>query len=264
MTDRPAANPVEHLLDELFDALSGTGAAGRRALAEAEDHLHTAVAAGVSAGLSDEQAQREAVRRFGPVGRVAGELRVVHLGVRGLLRRAFTGTWLVGGLSLLAIGVSGLVAEVLGRAYGAGFVAGDPSGVTYTAARCADYAEYHPAATSCAAAAALHHWDEVVFYRAAAGVLGLVALGLLWLARRTILRGRSWAPPVAMVGMVTLALMGVAGVLLSGYSVASLAFGESSGVGADLAGGSVALVVAVAVAVWAVRRAHRVPGPARS
>jgi hypothetical protein len=67
-----------------------------------------------------------------------------------------------------------------------------------------------------------------------------------------------------MVGMVTLALMGVVGVLLSGYSVASLAFGESSGVGADLAGGVVALVVAVAVAAWAVRRAHRVPGPARS
>jgi hypothetical protein len=263
-TGRPAADSVDRLLDELFDALSGTGAAGRRALAEAEDHLRTAVDAGVATGLSDEEAQREAVRRFGPVSRVAGELRVVHLGVRGLLRRAFTGTWLVGGLSLLAIGVSGLVAEVLGRAFGAGFVAGDPSGVTYTAARCADYAEYHPAATSCAAAAALHHWDEVVTYRVAAGVLGLLALGVLWLARRTVLRGQSWAPPVALTGMVMLALMGVAGVLLSGWSVVSLAFGESSGVGANLAGGVVALVVAVAVAIWAVRRAHRVPRPVQS
>jgi hypothetical protein len=104
----------------------------------------------------------------------------------------------------------------------------------------------------------------VVFYRVAAGVLGLGVLGVLWLARRTVLRGQSWAPPVAIVGMVLLALMGVAGVLLSGYSAVSLAFGESSGVGADLAGGVVALVVAVAAAIWAVRRAHRVPKPAQS
>lgn len=261
------SGPIDRLLDQLFDALAGTGAAGRRALTEAEDHLRSATADGITAGLSDEDAQRAAVQRFGPPEQVAGELRTVHFGVRRLLRRAFTGAWLVGGLGLVAIGVSGLLAEVFGRLLGAGFVAGDASGVTYTAARCADYAEYHPSATSCAAAAALHHWDEVVTYRVAAGVLGLVALGLLWLARRTVLRGPSWTPPFALTAIVVTGLMGVAGVVLSGVSVMSLLFGESSGVGANLAGGIVAIVVASAAALWlmsVLRRAQRTAAARRT
>jgi hypothetical protein len=57
--------------------------------------------------------------------------------------------------------------------------------VTYTTQRCAEYLEYFPDAGSCAQAAALHHWGEVVEYRVAVGVLGLLVLGgfLLWRRR---------------------------------------------------------------------------------
>ena len=91
----------------------------------------------------------------------------------------------LGGIGLVAIGASGLVAELLGRLFGAGFVAGDLPGVTYTAQRCAEFLEYFPDAGSCAQAAALHHWGEVVEYRVAVGVVGAVVLGayLLWRRR---------------------------------------------------------------------------------
>ena len=100
------------------------------------------------------------------------------------LRPAFTGGWLAGGLGLVAIGVSGLVAEVFGRAFGPAFVAGDGPGVTYTAARCAEYLRLFPGAGGCAGAAATDHWGEVVQYRVLIGVLGLFALVAFGLARR--------------------------------------------------------------------------------
>ena len=42
---------IEWYLDELFDQLAGTGAAGRRALMEAENHLRAAAAGDVARGL---------------------------------------------------------------------------------------------------------------------------------------------------------------------------------------------------------------------
>jgi hypothetical protein len=83
----------------------------------------------------------------------------------------------LGAVGLVAIGASGLVAELLGRLFGAGFVAGDLPGVTYTGQRCAQYLEYFPNAGGCEQAATLHHWGEVVEYRVAVGVVGAFVLG---------------------------------------------------------------------------------------
>lgn len=249
--------PVDRALDDLFDRLSGTGRMGRRALAEAEDHLRSEVTEGLARGLTPGAAEQEAVDRFGRVDQIAVQLRFADLGLGSLLRPVFIGTWLVGAIGLLAIGLSAAVAELMGRAFGAEFVAGDQEGVTYTAERCAEYLEYVPRATTCGSAAAIHHWGEVVDYRAAAGVLGLFALVALALARRWILRGALWAPPRSAVAVVVLALMGVAGSLLGGLSVLQLVFGDTSGVGANLSAALIAGAVALAAAVWAVRERIR-------
>jgi hypothetical protein len=246
--------PVDRFLDELFDKLAGTGADGRRSVAEAEDHLRSAVAESVAAGADPERAEREAVERFGRPGAIATQLRVAHRGVGALIRPIITGTvW---------VGLVGLVSEVLGRAFGAGFVAGDTNGVTYTAARCADFFEYVPNAGSCEAAASQHHWGEVVQYRVALGVLGLLALaGWALLRRRTPLGGVAWRAPAPVVALVVAALAGASGAALLFLSVGSIAFGDSRGAGANLADGGVALLVAVGALIWAVRRGRRpVPG----
>jgi hypothetical protein len=153
-------------------------------------------------------------------------------------------TVLLGSLGLIAIGISGLVAEAFGAAFGRGFVAGDPSGVAYTRARCADFKEYAPDAHSCAEAATAHHFGEVVEYRVAAGVLGLAGLALWWLLRR-----RQQGPgvlPEAFVATVATALFGVAavGLLVQSFGLAVVG-GESNGVGQLLSGGFVAGVAAL-------------------
>ena len=255
MSEPMVEGPVDRCLDELFDRLAGTGAAGRRALAEAEDHLRSAMADGIARGLTPEAAEREAVARFGSTGRVAGELRLAHRGIGGWLRPAFVGCWLAGGAGLLAIGLSGLVAEVFGRLYGAAFVAGDAPGVTYTADRCADYFEYFPHARDCADAAALHHWGEVVESRVSVGVLGALALLVLWLVRRgTAIGTAAWTPPRGTVAVPLVVLFGLAGLALSGMGLMQLAFRDTNMVGANLSAGLAAMVAALVVGVWFLRR----------
>lgn len=213
---QPVAGPVEAYLDRLFDLLAGTGAAGRRALDEVADHLHESSAAGVASGLSEVEAERAAVDRFGPVDRVAGELRPAPPpGV--LVRRLAASAALLGSIGLVAIGLSGLVAGVLGAMFGQSFVSGDPAGVRYSSARCVDLLEYFPHATSCQAAAVAHHFDEVVTYRTAAGVLGLLGLAGFWLLRRYgPLRSSAWRPRGDLVVVVGTGAFGTALVVFGG------------------------------------------------
>jgi hypothetical protein len=233
--------PLDRYLDDLFDRLAGTGAAGRRALAEAEDHLRAAADQGEALGLNRTDAERRAVTAFGSADGVAAELRAVHR-PDAWLRPAVAGAWLAGGLGLVAIGVSGLVAEVFGRAFGPEFVAGDGPGVTYTAARCAEYLRLFPGAGGCAGAAAMDHWGEVVQYRVLAGVLGLLALGMFGLARRQTAFGTAaWQPPRGAVAVPLGALFAVTGAAFTGLSLMQLAYGGRDMLGANLSAGIVAL-----------------------
>ena len=96
---------IERYLDELFDQLAGTGAAGRRALIEAEYHLSAAAADAMTRGLPEDQAEHEAVSRFGPPALVARKLRSA-----GRLNRAVSTAWLLAGLAACGLGAAYLVA----------------------------------------------------------------------------------------------------------------------------------------------------------
>ena len=78
-------------------------------------------------------------------------------------------------VGLIAIGVSGAACQVVGWRIGDHALAADQASTHLSADRCADLAEYYPTKT-CAAAEMAHHADEIVSYRIAAGVLGVVAL----------------------------------------------------------------------------------------
>lgn len=99
---------VERYLDELFDRLASSGAAGRRTLAEAEDHLREAVSAAMAKGMPLGEAEREAVARFGSASLVASQVRQSHAG--GRLSQALLSAWLAACLATVGLGACYLVA----------------------------------------------------------------------------------------------------------------------------------------------------------
>lgn len=164
------------------------------------------------------------------------------------IRSLALGVLFLAWVGFVAIGVSGVVAAGMQAAFGSGFLAGDLPDVTYTADRCTDLKEYAPAGATCAEAAALHHSDETVTYRLAAGVLGLLLLGV-WL----VVRRRNAAPPGALppglVEAAGTALFGVVGLALLAQGFELLVLGPGTGEGADLSAGIVSLVVAALFAI---------------
>ncbi len=247
---------IDEFLDRAFDELGGTGRQGRRALAEAEDHLREGAAAGVRRGLTPEQAEADAVARFGDPGRFAQQ--VVRADAPAPWAPALTGLWALGGVLAVAVGVAGAIAELLGDLIGPGFVAGDRYGVTYAAWRCAEYLQGAPAGSSCSAAAALDHWGEVVLARVGLGVLGLIALLALALARRTALRSPEWRVPWPLVAAVGAVALGIAAAVRGLPDGATALLSTTTGTGAGIADGGVAAVFAAALLVVAVRRRHSI------
>jgi hypothetical protein len=240
---------VERYVDALLVELGGRVTGVSRIINETEDHLRESIDAALAEGLSQEDAERRALERFGSAKLVARRLAAADRGVAPLavLGRAVLTLVLVAGIGLVGIGVSGAVAAGMGAAFGKTFVSADASGVTYTAARCADFREYHPDATSCEAAATAHHFDEVITYRLAAGVLGVAVLAAWWVARR-----RRWGWPDA-ADAVPDGFGATVGAALFGAAAAGLLFlslgqivvgGDSAGTGQYLSGGVVSAVIA--------------------
>lgn len=249
-------DPIERYLDRLLVELRGRAPDVRRVLAEAEHHLADAVEEGLAEGLSREQAQARALDRFGTPRAVARRFSApARLLSRTVAAQLVLSLTLLGGVGFAAVGASGAVAGVMGVVFGKSFVAGDMPGVTYTPSRCADFRRFHPDAPTCQAAATAHHFDEVVQYRLAAGVLGgLVLGGYLVVRRRWRWALRDVVLPEGFVATIGSAVFGVAGVLLVVQGLGEVAMiGRSSGGGQFLSGGMVALAVAGGFAVALLR-----------
>jgi len=179
--------------------------------------------------------------------------------MRTLIRQLVGSAVRLGAIGLVAVGLSGGVALLLGTVAGRSFVSGDAPSVSYTAARCAEYHEYEPSARTCEQAATAHHFGEVVDYRVAAGLLGGVVLGGVAVLRRR--RPDLFATdrlPVAFDETVAATLFGAGGIWLLAFGIDQVAQGNN-GAGFFLSGGIVAALAAAWFATKFQRRVLRNP-----
>jgi hypothetical protein len=221
-TEMPDDGPVERYLDTMFDRLTGTGAAGRRILAEAENHLLTATAEGRARGLDLETAEQQAVERFGPVDDLARRVPVVTGNVRTSLRRFTVGTWAVVGTVMAWYGVSGVVTWLLGWPWIRLLIATDRFGAqpnmcdrpwvaSDTTPACVGY--YHGQLDMVPVGG--YHFPYL--WLAISGVVLMAAL--LVVRRTTVLGTPTWTPARTSLGLAFAVPFGLTGVVLMFYGV---------------------------------------------
>jgi hypothetical protein len=187
---RPGPEPVSEPIEEYLDALlvASAGAEPRQSrylLAEVDAHLHDAAAEAVAAGRGVEEAERDAVRRFGPVTDVARqEAARQSLPIRALWRPIVGSALLLGGLAGAALGLSAVITAVMGSVGGSTFIVNITSHTYLAPSDCARWLSQNPSAHTCYRAA-LDDWAfEAVAYRAVLGLAGLGMLAVLLLLRR--------------------------------------------------------------------------------
>ena len=259
-TDRhhlgPAVDPVEDYLDQLYAGLRTTPREARRIIAEAEDHLREATAAGVEAGLTEQEAQEAAISSFGSVNAVvrAHARRIPPLAVFGELVMA---AWKLASIAVLAVAGSGVVALIMNYTIGRQFVGGDPSAAGgFSAGACHYWMSLWPHAQSCGHAAMLEASSDTVSLRLLTLIPGLVLLEGYLLARR-YQRRRGWRIDLLPDGFVPTVAACLFGALTVGLAYLAAAAPDgaalTAGPGSFLSAAIVTLLITIAF-VPALRR----------
>ena len=227
-----AMRVIDGFIDELAASVDLASPDGRRLVLEATDHLVAGTQARMAAGSAPVAAARSAVADFGAPGEIASAQREALVdGPSSVLFSLVDLVLRIGIVGMLAVAASGALSAVAGRLWGAAFVAGDTHGVTYTAQRCAQYLALVPGSRSCAEAASVHHWGEVVDGRVSALLLAAIGL-VIWLVLRR--RPGYRRAPDLLLGVLGVALFSLAAVVLGLVAVSSLGEGGAVGAGAPL------------------------------
>jgi hypothetical protein len=222
--------PIEDHLDELLRRTHADARTTRRLLDEASDHLHAAAAELEASGMSRQDAEIEAVRRFGPVTPIVRA--TLRRSVAALVFETLRAALFLAGCGLVAVGISGLVALVMNLWFGRSFV----GGVSPSPLQGASIDETA---------------DDAVVLRVIAGLIGLlVLLGYLALRRHVS------SPPLLPAGLVD--ALGAAAFAAGTAGLAIAATDQavqngSSGVGFPLSGALVALPATVYFCIRAAR-----------
>lgn len=255
------SGPRDLIGEYLSDLLASLELAPEEAglvVAEAEDHLRETAACGLTAGMTEQEAQLAAISAFGSVTAVVR----AHASRPGGFLRGRTPTavlgdlilagWKLAGTGLIAVGVSGLVVLLMNVAFGRAFTGQAPAAVSFPKADCAYWMSLWPGARTCAAAHMLEASSDAVVLRAGAGVVGTALLAAYGVVRY-LQRRRGRGPVVVLAGYFPVLAAGVFSAGALGLVLARLTgFAIKQGPGTYLSGA----LVAAAAAVWYGRKAQ--------
>jgi hypothetical protein len=224
-------------------------------VAVAEAHLRDDAEHGVAAGLAPRQAELEAVSRFGPAARVvAAEHRRLATPLSTVLRAGAASAVLLGSIAAIAVGVSGLIAEVIRLVGGARVLVDVAPGRTLSAPDCTRWLNLDSGAANCRDAAVADWVNEVVGYRIVAGLLGAVALAGYFLVRRRWQPRQQWTTlPPAVSDTIAVTLFGAAGVWTLAMGLDAVVTASGRGSGQWLSAAPVALTAAAVFGIRLVR-----------
>ena len=247
--------PIDTYLDELVSRLSTRRPRQLRSmLAEAEAHLRDDADAQLAAGSTRDDAERAAVARFGPADLVAGAERETWRAPLAVIARQFVGSaLLLGGIGAIAVGLSGATALLIRALSSARFLVRTPTPAVLTPSNCARWLGTHEAVTSgpgCRNAAVSDWVGEVISYRLAAGVFGVLVVLLVVLIRRR--RGLLLLPP-QVSDTIAAAAFSVAGVWLLAAGIGAIVVAHGDGAGQWISAAPVALVAGAVFALRLVR-----------
>jgi hypothetical protein len=220
----PPENAVESYLDAMFDRLAGTGAAGRRLLADAETHLLASAAAGRDRGLTDYEAERHAIARFGPVDAIVRRVPVPTGNLHRYARRVLTGGWGLAGAGLFWYGVTGLLTWLIGWPWAkllvtsGRFASWPPCGSSAPTPECLN--KVHASLDMVPAGGARFPYLFVAAFGAA------VLTALFWLRRGTRLGTPAWTPSRAATTLCLAVPFTCVGTLLMFYGVTDIVDGH--------------------------------------
>ncbi len=258
-------SPIEEYLDGVLVTSAGIGPrALRHLLAETEAHLRDIASEEVRAGSSPVDAERAAIARFGSIeALVEGEAAGRVIPLRALLRPTFGTALLLGGLAGVAAGVSGLITALMGYLGGSTFIVNISRRTYLSPSDCARWLSQNHSTHSCYQAA-LQDWSfEVVAYRIATGVIGLLMLvAYLGLRRRWSAKQLPCNLPRHYVDAVAFVAFTGFGVWLAGMGVDSLIVSAGRGAGQGL-GTAPAMLALGAIFGWRLIVDLRTP-PART
>ncbi len=252
---------IENYLDELLAGLVGDAGAVRRMLTETETHLYSDVDQAVARGMNHDEAARAAVAQFGPADRVTAMWNAsappkALPPVRVMARRAASQLAPLGGVGLVAIGISGLVARAMTALWGLRFMFADPPGTTYSASSCHYWMSIHPRAATCTSAYLAESMADGLQARYAAGLLGLLVLGAI-VVRRRLRQAPLVNVPAPSTALTAVAIFFAAAVALAALATDAARVSHGNGAGQWLSAAVVALVAALSYAFIYLRTTHR-------
>jgi hypothetical protein len=262
---REGDSPIEAYLDELVAALPmRRPRALRQLLAEAEAHLRDDAAQGVASGMTPDAAELAAVTRFGPAGHLAAAERDrLKTPLRALASQFAATAVLLGGVGAVAVGASGAISAGIAWFAGTRVLAAPAPGAVLSGSDCARWLALDPAARTCRAAATADWASEVIWYRLAVGLLGVLCLaGLVALRRRTAATSRWALLPSAVSDTIALTLFGVGGLWTLGKGLDAVAGSAGDGSGQWLSAAVVALLAAAGFGARLARDLRSGAGPA--